>query len=176
MNNTHRYELTETEKAFVTYLYFHNIKDWKPYYKLMYPDSKAENITVAVSHFRRSEKVQTYIKALEGIDKIRRPSGAQTDGTKQSEIREREKGKEDKKTGKVFSDGKRDFTDLSSFLSYCNEQANNTTNEKDRQQYLKFISDLLSFKNSGNEQKTDIQRFYSPLQCSGCPLYQKEGK
>lgn len=171
MNNTHRYELTETEKAFITYLYFHNIKDWKPYYKLMYPDSKAENLTVAVSHLRRSEKVQTYTEALKGIDKIRRPSGAQTDGTKRNEIEQREKGKDGK-----FTDGKRDFTDLSDFLSYCNEQANNTTNEKDRQQYLKFISDLLSFKNSGNDTKTDIQRFYSPLQCLSCPLYQKEGK
>ena len=167
MNTTHAKDLTLLEQAVLSHLYLHNIKDWRPYYLALNPQCKAtdDSLTKAVSMFRRSARVQQYLRVLEQLQPVQFARAKQTkDG--ETNLNEKAEG--------VFSDGLKDFTDIQAFLTYCNERANSATNERDRQQYLKFISDLLSFKNSGNDQKTDIQRFYSPLQCSVCPLYQEE--
>lgn len=159
-NNTHKKDLTLLEQAAITYIYYHNLKDWKPIYKALHPDFSGtpESLSRLTSQYKHAEKVQTYLAHLKALDQLRQPGKEKETGGK----------------GKVFSDGKRDFTNITDFLDYCNEQANHATDERDRQQYLKFIADLLSFKNAGNDQKADIQRFYTPLQCAKCPLYQKE--
>jgi len=169
MNNTHAKDLTLLEKAVLSHLYLHNIKDWTPYYLALNPQTTAtgQSLTKAVSLFRRSARVQQYLRVLEQLQPVQFARVQQT--------RDRETDEKINGNG-MFADGLKDFTDITAFLEYCNERANSATNERDRQQYLKFISDLLSFKNSGNDQKTDIQRFYSPLQCSACPLYQKESE
>lgn len=161
MNTTHKKDLTLLEQAVLTHLYLHNIKDWTPYYLALFPNTKAkeENLPTIVSHFRRSARVQQYWKTLQNLQPVQ--------FSKLIEKRENENG-----TGKEkFSAELHDFTNIDAFLQYCNDRANSVTNERDRQQYLKFISDLLSFKNSGPDTKQDIQRFYTPLQCSACPLY-----
>ena len=162
MNSTHKKDLTLLEQAVLTHLYLHNIKDWTPYYLALFPKTKAkeENLPTIVSHFRRSARVQQYWKTLQNLQPVQ--------FSKLIEKRDKEEQSEDKEN---FSEGLHDFTNIDAFLQYCNDRANSVTNERDRQQYLKFISDLLSFKNSGPDTKTDIQRFYTPLQCSICPLY-----
>ena len=167
MNTTHKKDLTLLEQAVLTHLYLHNIKDWTPYYLALFPKTKAkeENLPTIISHFRRSARVQQYWKTLQNLQPVQ--------FSKIIEKRDKdEKEKEDKGTGTAkFSEELHDFTNIDAFLQYCNDRANSVTNERDRQQYLKFISDLLSFKNSGPDTKQDIQRFYTPLQCSACPLY-----
>ena len=163
MNSTHKKDLTLLEQAVLTHLYLHNIKDWTPYYLALFPNTKAkeENLPTIISHFRRSARVQQYWKTLQNLQPVQF-----------SKLLEKRDKDEQSDSGKEkFSEGLHDFTNIDAFLQYCNDRANSVTNERDRQQYLKFISDLLSFKNSGSDVKTDIQRFYTPLQCSICPLY-----
>ena len=162
MNTTHKKDLTLLEQAVLTHLYLHNIKDWTPFYLALFPKTKAkeENLPTIISHFRRSARVQQYWKTLQNLQPVQ--------FSKIIEKRNKEEQSEDKEK---FSEGLHDFTNIDAFLQYCNDRANSVTNERDRQQYLKFISDLLSFKNSGPDTKQDIQRFYTPLQCSSCPLY-----
>ena len=163
MNSTHKKDLTLLEQAVLTHLYLHNIKDWTPYYLALFPKTKAkeENLPTIISHFRRSARVQQYWKTLQNLQPVQFSKI----------IEKRDKDEKEKEDSEKFSEGLRDFTNIDAFLQYCNDRANSVTNERDRQQYLKFISDLLSFKNSGPDTKQDIQRFYTPLQCSACPLY-----
>lgn len=163
MNSTHKKDLTLLEQAVLTHIYLHNIKDWTPYYLALFPNTKAkeENLPTIISHFRRSARVQQYWKTLQNLQPVQFSKL----------IEKRDKDEQSEKGKEKFSEKLHDFTNIDAFLQYCNDRANSVTNERDRQQYLKFISDLLSFKNSGPDTKTDIQRFYTPLQCSICPLY-----
>lgn len=60
------------------------------------------------------------------------------------------------------------------FLDEINKRANKVTEEKEKREYLKMISDNLRYKDSENGENNDIQRFYTPILCQDCPLYQKE--
>ena len=64
------------------------------------------------------------------------------------------------------------FQDLQEFLKYCENQANLLQDEREKQFYLKTISDLLRYKENDNA-TNDIQRFYTPIQCKDCILYKE---
>lgn len=63
------------------------------------------------------------------------------------------------------------FTDPTEFIQYLNDQANNIQDEKTKREYLKMLADLLRFKETGNDPGNDIQRFYMPVTCQNCMLY-----
>lgn len=63
------------------------------------------------------------------------------------------------------------FTDPTEFIQYLNNQANNIQDEKTKREYLKMLADLLRFKETGNDPGNDIQRFYTPVTCKNCLLY-----
>lgn len=64
------------------------------------------------------------------------------------------------------------FTDPAEFINYLNNQANNIQDEKTKREYLKMLADLLRFKDGGNSgQESEIQRFYTPVTCKNCLLY-----
>lgn len=64
------------------------------------------------------------------------------------------------------------FTNPTEFIQYLNDQANNIQDEKTKREYLKMLADLLRFKDGGNGgQDNDIQRFYTPVTCRSCMLY-----
>ena len=69
-----------------------------------------------------------------------------------------------------------DYTNLDEFLAAANRMANTLEDEKDKQFYLKTIADLMRFKEGSQDKNQDIQRFYTPLLCRECPLYQKESE
>ena len=64
------------------------------------------------------------------------------------------------------------FLNPDEFLQFANSQANEITDEKERREYLKMIANLLNYKESDNAE-TEIQRFYTPVCCSECEIYNK---
>ena len=64
-----------------------------------------------------------------------------------------------------------DFTNITEFVTYLNNQANTIQDEKSRREYLKMLADLLRFKDGASGSNDDIQRFYTPQTCKNCMLY-----
>lgn len=67
-----------------------------------------------------------------------------------------------------------DFRDREQFLNFLNAEANRIKDGKTRLDVLKMLSDLQRMKEAENGKNGEIQRFYTPLQCSECVLYRKE--
>lgn len=66
-----------------------------------------------------------------------------------------------------------DFRDREQFLNFLNAEANRIKDGKTRLDVLKMLSDLQRMKEAENGKNGEIQRFYTPLQCSECELYRK---
>lgn len=66
-----------------------------------------------------------------------------------------------------------DFRDREQFLNFLNAEANRIKDGKTRLDVLKMLSDLQRMKEAENGKNGEIQRFYTPLQCSECNLYRK---
>lgn len=66
-----------------------------------------------------------------------------------------------------------DFRDREQFLNFLNAEANRIKDGKTRLDVLKMLSDLQRMKEAENGKNGEIQRFYTPLQCSECVLYRK---
>lgn len=66
-----------------------------------------------------------------------------------------------------------DFRDREQFLNFLNAEANRIKDGKTRLDVLKMLSDLQRMKEAENGKNGEIQRFYTPLQCSDCVLYRK---
>jgi hypothetical protein len=66
-----------------------------------------------------------------------------------------------------------DFRDREQFLNFLNAEANRIRDGKTRLDVLKMLSDLQRMKEAENGKNGEIQRFYTPLQCSECELYRK---
>lgn len=70
--------------------------------------------------------------------------------------------------------GEVDFRDREQFLNFLNAEANRLSDQKARLDVLKMLSDLQRMKEAENGKNGEIQRFYTPLQCSECELYLRE--
>lgn len=70
--------------------------------------------------------------------------------------------------------GEVDFRDREQFLNFLNAEANRLSDRKARLDVLKMLSDLQRMKEAENGKNGEIQRFYTPLQCSDCELYRRE--
>ena len=66
-----------------------------------------------------------------------------------------------------------DFTGRDNLINALNELANNAKNSREKIDTLKIIADLQRFKDQVNREDKDTKRFYMPLKCSECVLYQK---
>ena len=68
------------------------------------------------------------------------------------------------------------FLDRDEFLKFLNDRANEIKDDKLRNDILKMLSDNLRYKDSEAGENNDIQRFYTPILCQDCPLYQQENE
>ena len=64
------------------------------------------------------------------------------------------------------------FLNPEEFLQFANSQANEIQDEKERREYLKMIANLMNYKDTDAE-TIDIQRFYTPVICESCEIYNK---
>lgn len=163
--------LTELERAAIIFYIFGGCKDRKILFQIAEGENRVNRLnenslkTICNTWFN-SHKIQSGIKYFstlkqeqeqEIINKYR--SGGETEPIKP---------KEDK-TGSDFIN----LLDRDTFLEEINRGANLAKEEKDKREYLKMISDNLRYKDSDTDENNEIQRFYTPVTCENCAIYQK---
>ena len=154
-------ELRDAEKAALTWGYYNQHKTWRSMFDVCHVyNGKEAGHRTAVTKWKADESVKKFWSELKAIDDVRI-----------SQLLEIELEKA-KNEGADSPDGI-DFTDLSQFIKFLNAQANTIKDDRDKREYLKMLSDLLRFKESGQDKNDDIYRFYMPLKCHDCPLYKK---
>lgn len=157
-----RGELSDKEKAAVTYAYFHRIEDWSVVFDICHTyKTGGHGKQVAVSKWKNHKAVKQYYAEVKAMDEVRVANLLSV---------ELEKAK---KEGSSTPVGKVDFTDLAQFISFLNAQANTITDDRDKREYLKMLSDLMRFRESGQKSEDDIHRFYTQIKCGECPLHKE---
>lgn len=68
---------------------------------------------------------------------------------------------------------KTNFLDRDEFLQFLNHRANQIQDDKTRNDILKMLSDNLRYKDTERDENNEIQRFYTPITCENCPIYNK---
>lgn len=177
-------DLTEREKAVIYYAIYAGIEDFKTLWQISRDKAADEadprkNSSV-VSMWKNSNKVRTYWNQVER-EKAHQEEQIRIQTKKEIEIeRLNQESKQGEETetpkGKNSSSDVVNFQDRTQFLQYLNKQANLIQDPKLKADYLKMLSDLLRFKESETGKDNEIQRFYTPLNCSKCPLYQEKSE
>jgi len=158
--------LSEIERAVITYQFVNGLKNWPDLYRLSHPTTKAVNLTALTSRWKNSAEVKNYLDELKTRIQVKIANEAKR------LVKENEKGSGAPAAGTPA--GGVNFTDINEFVAYLNQQANEINDTKDKQNYLKMLSDLLRFKDASTE--TDILRVYIPLSCYDCKLYKENNK
>ena len=68
---------------------------------------------------------------------------------------------------------KTNFLDRDEFLQFLNSRANAIKDDKLRNDILKMLSDNLRYKDTERDENNEIQRFYTPVTCENCTIYNK---
>lgn len=164
--------VSEREKAILTAYVFDETIDFELAYKLAREGSYKELLSLdkrqLAQRWINQERIKKYIKQQKTkLDAILDEKAKKL--LEDEEWRKNQIGQIDEETGYV------DFTDRQTFINYLSHLANTTTDEVLRKDILKMISDNLQFKtNAFDKNEDDIQRFYTPLHCRECKLYQKQ--
>lgn len=130
-------------------------------YKICFPEDNTPNIVTAASQWKRGKRIAAIFESvkneIEGRNEgIRKGTEPTQNGILPTEI---------------------DFTNKAEFIKYLNETANRLTDDKLKNDILKMLSDHLDFKDENKrDENNQIQRFYLPLRCQDCKLYQDAAK
>lgn len=137
--------------------------------EIRYNKLKESSLQVTVSNWYKSHKIQEGIKQYktiqeqkerERIDKIKSElSGVETESANGANV---PGFKEDV-----------NFLDLENFLTEANKQANKIKDDKERRAWLELIGKYMSFKDRNESETTEIKRFYTPIECQKCEIYNK---
>lgn len=129
----------------------------------------AGGLDSSASRWRNSKPVQEYQTALQIQlqETIKRNAVIFNDSKLEDGERE---------TANTQTANKIDFANRDEFINYCIQAANRVNDEKQRIDYLKMLADLQRYKETNTGTDGDIQRFYTPIKCSNCPLYKAKKK
>lgn len=130
-------------------------------YKICYPEDNIKDLASKASSWKRGQRIAAIFAEVRNEIKGREE--------------EREKGNKMDENGKPLP--AIDFTNKAEFIKYLNHAANRITDDKLKNDILKMLSDHLDFKDeSKRDESNQIQRFYLPLRCHDCKLYQDVAK
>lgn len=175
-------DLTDREQAILSWLVTTESNDWKSAFVLSRKDDpkkylEAKNLATAVSRWKMSAKVQSFYNEQKELytARIAAKVKAELQSLSQEEAKAVKEGdgmQLAKVKAKMKFSGPIDFTDKGELLKFLNSKANEITDEKQRTDYIKLIADLVRLKAEDGRKKDDIRRFYMPLRCADCQLYE----
>lgn len=163
--------LTELERAAIIFHIFGGCKDRKILYQIANGENKVNklkptSLDVMCGNWFRSHKIQSAIKYFESLKQQHETeiinkyiSGLETESTKG--------------TTESTQNEKTNFLDRDEFLQFLNSRANAIQDDKLRNEILKMLSDNLRYKDTERDENNEIQRFYTPVLCENCPIYNK---
>lgn len=163
--------LTELEKASICFHVFGGCKDRKILFTIAEGEKRANglkesSLKVTVNNWFNSHKIQEGINFYKAIQEHEKKKAIQDYiNSLESETANRTKGSDENRFINLL--------DRDTFLEEINRGANSAKDEKDKREYLKMISDNLRYKDSERDENNEIQRFYTPVTCENCEIYNK---
>lgn len=164
-------DLTPAQQAAIYLHVVGEFNDWQELFKIAEGADRYNKLTdkskrQTVSKFKRSEQINEGIQELKYKMKL-----------KDERIREEERSRPEtegrEEQPKPDEPSYINLLDRDTFLEEINRGANQAKEEKDKREYLKMISDNLRYKESERDENNEIQRFYTPVTCENCTIYQK---
>lgn len=163
--------LSIIEKILIHYQVLTNYDDWNTLYKC----SIGEEHYNRLSEKTKASNASKWKKSAEVQEELRVRQYQQH--KEEEERRAREEGHRaetaSQQGSKVQGVASVNFLDRDEFLAFLNEKANEITDDKLRNDYLKMLSDNMRYKEADREAENEIQRFYTPQTCETCIIYNK---
>ena len=164
-------DLTPAQQAAIYLHVVGGFNDWPELFQIAEGAERYNKLTdkskrQTVSKFKLSDAINEGIQELRYILSL-----------KEKQIREDERRvmiTESRTTeeGEPIND-RTNFLDRDEFLQFLNTKANQTTDDKLRNEILKMLSDNLRYKDTERDENSEIQRFYTPVNCENCAIYNK---
>jgi len=173
-----RKPLTDAEKIALHYHVFCPCDDWYLIFKVAKGAEYYNALTdkarqPRVSEWKNSAKVKEEVKKLQYL-KQRQEEEQKERNRLEWDQEERAKETESTETNeKRRNTYQTDFLNRDEFLKFLNTRANEITDDKLRNDILKMLSDNMRYKESEKDENNEIQRFYTPVTCENCSIYQK---
>ena len=166
--------LTEREQAILIWAAVSGITDWKRIYILSRDASAREyappkNFAKIVSEWKHRDRVMNFFLEQRQIQELRIANAVEAKAKR--DRKEKEQKERDAERTARNGTSRIDFLNRAELLEHLNDQANLTDDVKVRTDLLKMISDLLRMKED-DRKEVDLQRFYMPLKCNACKLYE----
>lgn len=159
--------LTDTEKAAIYYYVATNCDDRSLIYKL----AKGADKFNKLKDSSKRQSISKWFNLPEVVERIKFETYNQ-EKTKREEA-EKYKIVGETETTQAQSLEAVNFLNRDEFLKFLNERANQITDDKQRNDILKMLSDNMRYKEAENQEQTEIQRFYTPLDCTKCEIYNR---
>ena len=164
-------DLTKPQQAAI---YFHVVggcNEWADLFQIAEGKERYNNLKDSakgqtVSRWKNSDLIQQGIADLKYRLKIQEEE-------KERNLIERLKTEANQEGKPEDLNQKTNFLDRDEFLEFLNMRANEITDDKLRNDILKMLSDNLRYKDTERDENNEIQRFYTPVICESCPIYQK---
>jgi hypothetical protein len=166
-------DLTDREKVAIIAFVADSTITFEDAYKISrdtsYKEIKDKDKRAVANNWWRQQRIMNFVKnqqiKFNAIIEEKAKELLKNEKWRKSQI-----GEINEKTGNL------DFTDRNTFINFLSDQVNSLDDEDPlKKDYLKMISDNLHFKtNAFDKNEDDIQRFYTPLHCRECKLYQKQ--
>ena len=167
-------ELTHKEQAAILLHLLEGVNDRCVLFEIANGETRANKLKAneksfksSVSGWYRSHKIQEGIKYFTNLLEDIKAKAVQdyiSNSAGETEAGETER------PGKIQNGV--NFLNPDEFLRFANQQANEIKDEKERREYLKMIANLMNYK-EGDQEQADIQRFYTPILCENCEIYNK---
>lgn len=164
-------DLTPAQQAAIYLHVVGGFNDWPELFQIAEGKERYNKLTdkskrQTVSKFKLSDAINEGIQDLRYILSL-----------KEKKIREDERKALETETrknekGETIND-KTNFLDRDEFLKYLNDRANEIQDDKTRNDILKMLSDNLRYKDTERDENNEIQRFYTPVNCENCEIYNR---